>query len=86
MKDECGYCLKYVTLAIKALKIIVALLNVILQGRVVENLSRRCGGFLKHLSLEGCENVDDKTLRIFSQNCQNLSELILVKCKKISDQ
>ena len=56
------------------------------QGKVVENLSRRCGGFLKQLSLEGCENVDDKTLRIFSQNCQNLSELILVKCKKITDQ
>lgn len=29
----------------------------IFQPIVVENLARRCGGFLKQLSLKGCENV-----------------------------
>jgi len=56
------------------------------QGDIVENLSKRCGGFLKKLSLKGCEEVDDKTLRVFSQNCANLSHLNLYKCKKITDQ
>jgi len=30
---------------------------------VVENLSRRCGGFLKSLSLRGCQLVSDNALR-----------------------
>jgi len=31
---------------------------------VVENLSRRCGGFLKSLSLRGCQLVSDNALRL----------------------
>ena len=38
-------------------------LILLFQGPVVENLSRRCGGFLKSLSLRGCQNVSDTALR-----------------------
>ena len=31
---------------------------------MVENLSRRCGGFLKSLSLRGCQLVSDNALRL----------------------
>jgi len=34
------------------------------QAQVVENLSRRCGGFLKSLSLRGCQLVSDNALRL----------------------
>ena len=53
---------------------------------MVENLSQRCGGFLKKLSLKGCENVGDETLEIFTSNCRNLENLNLHNCKKISDK
>ena len=33
-----------------------------LQGPVVENLSKRCGGFLKALSLRGCQVITDQAL------------------------
>jgi len=56
------------------------------EGVVVENLSQRCGGFLKKLSLKGCENVGDETLEIFTSNCRNLENLNLHNCKKISDK
>uniref|UniRef100_A0A8C5NL88 Uncharacterized protein n=1 Tax=Junco hyemalis TaxID=40217 RepID=A0A8C5NL88_JUNHY len=32
-------------------------------GRVVENISKRCGGFLRKLSLRGCQGVGDNALR-----------------------
>lgn len=35
----------------------------LLQGRVVENISKRCGGFLRKLSLRGCLGVGDSALR-----------------------
>lgn len=35
----------------------------VLQGRVVENISKRCGGFLRKLSLRGCLGVGDSALR-----------------------
>ena len=35
----------------------------VLQGPVVENLSKRCGGFLKALSLRGCQVITDQALR-----------------------
>jgi F-box/leucine-rich repeat protein 2/20 len=34
-----------------------------LQETVVQNLSRRCGGFLKRLGLKGCKSVGDGALR-----------------------
>ena len=33
------------------------------QASVVENISRRCGGFLKALSLQGCQNITDDALQ-----------------------
>lgn len=35
----------------------------IIQGPVIENISQRCGGFLKYLSLRGCQSVGDQSLR-----------------------
>ncbi|KAK2570091.1 F-box/LRR-repeat protein 20 [Acropora cervicornis] len=52
---------------------------------VVLNLSRRCVGFLKSLSLKGCKSVGDTALRIFAQQCKNIEELCLEGCKRISD-
>uniref|UniRef100_A0A8C2WXD6 F-box and leucine rich repeat protein 20 n=1 Tax=Cyclopterus lumpus TaxID=8103 RepID=A0A8C2WXD6_CYCLU len=34
-----------------------------IEGRVVENISKRCGGFLRKLSLRGCLGVGDSALR-----------------------
>ena len=35
----------------------------VLQGRVVENISKRCGGFLRQLSLRGCLSVGDASMK-----------------------
>ncbi len=38
-----------------------------IEGIVVENIARRCGGFLRKLSLRGCQAVGDNALATFSQ-------------------
>lgn len=35
----------------------------VFQGRVVENISKRCGGFLRQLSLRGCLSVGDASMK-----------------------
>lgn len=55
------------------------------QAAVVESLALRCGGFLKELSLKGCENVQDSAMRSFAAKCPNIAALSLSKCKHISD-
>ncbi|XP_070184697.1 F-box/LRR-repeat protein 20-like, partial [Littorina saxatilis] len=55
------------------------------EGPVVENLSKRCGGFLKSLSLKGCQVITDHALGIFAEQCKNIETLILNNCKKITD-
>ena len=57
-----------------------------IEGVVVENLARRCGGFLKSLSLNGCQNVGDSALISFSLNCNNIETLDLSTCNKLSDK
>ncbi|VDD96652.1 unnamed protein product [Enterobius vermicularis] len=52
---------------------------------VVENLAKRCGKFLKTLSLRGCENVQESALRLFTQKCPNIEHLSLYKCKRVTD-
>uniref|UniRef100_A0A674JB88 F-box/LRR-repeat protein 15-like leucin rich repeat domain-containing protein n=1 Tax=Terrapene triunguis TaxID=2587831 RepID=A0A674JB88_9SAUR len=54
-------------------------------GRVVENISKRCGGFLRQLSLRGCLGVGDSALKTFAQNCRNIEHLNLNGCTKITD-
>ena len=39
----------------------------VIKGIVVENIARRCGGFLRTLSLRGCQAVGDSALATFSQ-------------------
>ncbi|KAM6042502.1 F-box/LRR-repeat protein 20 isoform 7-T8 [Theristicus caerulescens] len=56
-----------------------------IEGRVVENISKRCGGFLRKLSLRGCLVVGDNALRTFAQNCRNIEVLNLNGCTKITD-
>uniref|UniRef100_A0A3B3CUK1 F-box/LRR-repeat protein 2 n=1 Tax=Oryzias melastigma TaxID=30732 RepID=A0A3B3CUK1_ORYME len=56
-----------------------------IEGRVVENISKRCGGFLRKLSLRGCLGVGDSALRSFAQNCRNIELLSLNGCTKITD-
>ncbi|KAM4756614.1 F-box/LRR-repeat protein 20 isoform 5-T7 [Cyanocitta cristata] len=56
-----------------------------IEGRVVENISKRCGGFLRKLSLRGCLGVGDNALRTFAQNCRNIEVLNLNGCTKITD-
>uniref|UniRef100_A0A3B3QA28 F-box and leucine-rich repeat protein 20 n=1 Tax=Paramormyrops kingsleyae TaxID=1676925 RepID=A0A3B3QA28_9TELE len=56
-----------------------------IEGRVVENISKRCGGFLRKLSLRGCLGVGDSALRTFAQNCRNIELLSLNGCTKITD-
>ncbi|KAL3080734.1 hypothetical protein niasHT_034684 [Heterodera trifolii] len=52
---------------------------------VVESLAKRCGNFLKVLSLKGCENVQDNAMRSFAAKCPNIEQLTLAKCKLVTD-
>ena len=56
-----------------------------IEGPVVENLSKRCGGFLKKLSLKGCQFITDGALKTFAQNCNNIEVLGLFDCRQITD-
>ncbi len=56
-----------------------------IEGPVVENLSKRCGGFLKKLSLRGCKSITDAALKTFAQNCNNIDFLDLFDCKNVTD-
>lgn len=56
-----------------------------IEGPVIENISHRCGGFLKSLSLNGCQAVGDTAIRTLAQFCHNIEHLDLTKGKKISD-
>lgn len=53
---------------------------------MVENIGRRCGGFLKQLSLRGCQSVYDAALVTFAEMCNNIEELNLNLCKNITDK
>jgi len=55
------------------------------EGVVVENIAKRCGGFLKQLSLKGCQSVGDSAMKTFSQYCNNIEDLNLSQCKRITD-
>ena len=57
-----------------------------MQGRVVENIGKRCGGFLKQLSLHGCKSVNDSALVTFATMCNNIEDLNLIECKNITDK
>nr|XP_031362876.1 F-box/LRR-repeat protein 20 [Lonchura striata domestica] len=46
-----------------------------IEGRVVENISKRCGGFLRKLSLRGCLGVGDNALRYLGMGCRNVLPL-----------
>lgn len=52
----------------------------------VQNISKRCGGFLRTLSLRGCQNIDDGTIEVFAANCTNIMNLNLSDCKMVSDK
>uniref|UniRef100_A0AC34GSS4 F-box domain-containing protein n=1 Tax=Panagrolaimus sp. ES5 TaxID=591445 RepID=A0AC34GSS4_9BILA len=56
-----------------------------IKASVVESLAERCGGFLKDLSLRGCENIQDSALRSFATKCPNIERLQLNKCKRVTD-
>ncbi|KAJ8351050.1 hypothetical protein AAFF_G00158500, partial [Aldrovandia affinis] len=56
-----------------------------IEGRVVENISKRCGGFLRQLSLRGCLSVGDASMKTFAQNCRNIEHLNLNGCTRITD-
>ncbi|XP_023244887.1 F-box/LRR-repeat protein 20, partial [Copidosoma floridanum] len=55
------------------------------EGPVIENISRRCGGFLRVLSLRGCQSIGNLSMKTLAQSCPNIEELNLSQCKKISD-
>lgn len=52
---------------------------------MVENIARRSGGFLKKLSLRGCQSVGDNAMKTFSEQCPNIEFLNLEECKQITD-
>uniref|UniRef100_A0A8C2WVI9 F-box/LRR-repeat protein 2 n=1 Tax=Cyclopterus lumpus TaxID=8103 RepID=A0A8C2WVI9_CYCLU len=67
-----------------------------IEGRVVENISKRCGGFLRKLSLRGCLGVGDSALRLIvflfcstcnslSKFCPKLKHLDLASCTSITN-
>lgn len=55
------------------------------QGPIIENISRRCGGFLRVLCLRGCQSIGDGSMKTLAQHCPNIEELNLNGCKKITD-
>lgn len=55
------------------------------QGQVIENISRRCGGFLRQLSLRGCQSIADGSMKTLAYSCPNVEDLNLNGCKKLTD-
>uniref|UniRef100_A0A8D8YS85 F-box/LRR-repeat protein 20 n=1 Tax=Cacopsylla melanoneura TaxID=428564 RepID=A0A8D8YS85_9HEMI len=55
------------------------------EGPVLENISRRCGGFLRQILLKGCLSLTDNSLRILAQHCNNIEDINLNLCKKLTD-
>ncbi|XP_026684033.1 F-box/LRR-repeat protein 20-like [Diaphorina citri] len=55
------------------------------EGPVLENISRRCGGFLRQISLRGCQSMTDNSLNILAQYCNNVEDINLNLCKKLTD-
>ncbi|KAF5281808.1 hypothetical protein FQA39_LY05022 [Lamprigera yunnana] len=55
------------------------------EGPIIENISRRCGGFLRQLSLRGCQSIADGSMKTLAQLCPNVEDLNLNGCKKITD-
>lgn len=53
---------------------------IFIKGPVIENISYRCGGFLKSLSLRGCKSVGDQSIRYKSrlQKIMTILSLILI--------
>lgn len=66
-------------------RLLIVILLSLRQGPVIENISQRCGGFLKYLSLKGCQSVGDQSIRTLAQHCHNIEHLDLTECKKITD-
>lgn len=56
-----------------------------IQGPVIENISLRCGGFLKSLSLRGCRSVEDQSIKTLAVHCRNIEYLDLSDCKVVTD-
>lgn len=56
------------------------------QGSVIENLSRRCGGFLRKLSLRGCQSIGDASMKTLASYCNYIEDINLEGCKKITDK
>lgn len=42
---------------------------------VVSYIAQRCGGFLRRISLRGCQNVPDQALSVFAQYCHNIEQV-----------
>ncbi|CAB0008815.1 unnamed protein product [Nesidiocoris tenuis] len=55
------------------------------EGPVIENISKRCGGFLRKLSLRGCQSVADGSMKTLARSCPNIEDLNLNGCKMITD-
>ncbi|KJE90412.1 hypothetical protein CAOG_08543 [Capsaspora owczarzaki ATCC 30864] len=55
------------------------------QDSHIEHIARRCGNFLRRLSLYGCENVYDKAIRVFARHCHNIEDLNLSQCTALTD-
>lgn len=56
-----------------------------IKGSVVENLSRRCGSFLKNMSLENCKWISDDAIKKLCLNCKNIEILNFKQCLKLTD-
>ncbi|CAF1445172.1 unnamed protein product, partial [Didymodactylos carnosus] len=55
------------------------------EGSVLENLSKRCGTFLKRLNIENCRIITDMNMRVLANHCPNLDRLIMKNCTKLSN-
>ncbi|KAI4467453.1 hypothetical protein MML48_2g00021067 [Holotrichia oblita] len=55
------------------------------EGPIIENISRKCGGFLRQLSLRGCQSIADGSIKMLAQMCPNIEDLNLNDCRKLTD-
>ncbi|CAF3667280.1 unnamed protein product [Rotaria socialis] len=56
-----------------------------INGTVLENLSIRCGKFLKRLNIENCKCITDHNMGIVASHCQNLERLTVKHCGKLTN-
>uniref|UniRef100_A0A0V0J278 F-box/LRR-repeat protein 20 n=2 Tax=Schistocephalus solidus TaxID=70667 RepID=A0A0V0J278_SCHSO len=57
-----------------------------IQPSIVEKIAQHSRGFLRYLSLKGCRNINDDTIRRFTELCRLLERLDISECRSLTNE